>query len=312
MKNKIICLAIGVILSLIIVELLLRVAAFGYNLVYRVPKNYRDSDYRILCIGESTTVGIGTSNPSVYCYPHQLEKRLNEKFPDLRIKCFYDQSVGINTTQNLIKLPSAIRNYQPNLVIFMVGTNNWWNLDKSNILLFNKNGLFQQAYLKLCVFLSQFRVYKLFKWLIYSNGLIKLANLVQWPDESSGNVENTKIRIKMCGDLNKSIEEKYNTNIFDEIAYYDLQEMIKICKEKKISIIICSYPSQQSSCNLYLIQMKLSLLFNCYFVDNRLIFSKLSNTKDYFSYDNDHPNEKGYGVIAENIYNCILEHKLVK
>jgi len=311
MKNKIICLAIGVIASLIIAELLLRIAAFGYNLVYRVPKNYKDSDYRILCVGESTTFGIGTSNPPLYCYPRQLEKRLNEKFPGLRIKCFYDQNIGLNTTQNLIKLPSAIRNYRPNLVIFMVGANNWWNLDKSNIVLFNKNVLLQQTSIKLLVLLNHFRVYKLLKWLIYSNSLIKLEYRVQWPDAWSGNEENTKIRMKMVAALQKSVEDKYNMDIFDEIAYYDLQEMIKICKRNKIEIFICSYPDGGPS-GLYSIQKKASLLFNCYFVDNRLIFSNLSNTKDYFSSDGSHPNEKGYGIVAENIYNCILEHKLIK
>jgi len=310
MKNKIICLAIGVILSLIIVELLLRIAAFGYSLVYRIPKNYKDSDYRILCVGESTTFGMGTSNPPLYCYPHQLEKMLNEKFPELRIKCFYDESIGLNTTQNLIKLPSAIINYKPNLVIFMVGINNWWNLDKSNILLFNKNELVQQTTIKLLVFLDRFRVYKLLKWLIYSNELIKFENHIQWPDEWNGDKKNTEIRMKMARVLRNSIEDKYNMDIFDEIAYHDLQEMIKICKKNKITVIICSYPVAPSG--LYSIHKKLSLFFNCYFVDNHLIFNNLSNTKDYFSYDRHHPNEKGYGIVAENIYNCILEHKLIK
>ena len=310
MKNKIICLAIGIILSLIIAELSLRIAAFGYNLVYRIPKNYKDSDYRILCIGESTTFGIGTSNPSLYCYPHQLEEMLNKKFTDIRIKCFFDQSIGQNTTQNLVKLPPAIINYQPNLVIFMVGANNWWNLDKSNILLFNKNGLSQQVSIKLRVFLNQFRVYKLFKWIIYSDGLIKLEDHIQWPDAWNGNEENTKLRMKKAKVLFKSIEAKCNMKIFSEIAYYDLKEMIRICKKNKIQIIICSYPRDYTDLNLR--QKELSLLYNCYFVDNHLIFSNLQNKRDYFSYDGIHPNEKGYGVLAENIYNCILDHKLIK
>ena len=102
-------------------------------------------------------------------------------------------------------------------------------------------------------------------------------------------------------------------NIFDEIAYYDLQEKMRIDKKNKISVIICSYPAWDSvTTQLYQVQKKLSLILNCYFVDNCLIFSKLNNAKDYFSYDGAHPNEKGYGVIAENIYNCVLEHKLIK
>lgn len=310
MKNKIICLAIGVILSLVIAELLLRIAGLGYSLVNKIPQKHENSDYRILCVGESTTFGIGTVNPLLYSYPRQLEQKLNAKFTDLRIQCFYDSNIGVNTTKNLLELPSAIRNYQPNLVIFMVGTNNWWNLDKSSSLFFNKNNLFHKIFIKLQALLYRFRIYKLFKWLVYSRGLYKLEENIEWPDLNGTDAENSEIRHKISEDLWFSIEEKCGMNIFNEIAYYDLQEMIMICKKNKIDIIICSYPVGQS--DLYRVQKKLSLLFNCYFVDNTLIFRNLNNPKDYLSNDAIHPNEKGYRIVAENIYNCILDHKLIK
>ncbi len=311
MKNKIICLAFGVILSLVLAELLLRIAAFSYNLVYKTPENYKNSYYRILCVGESTTCGIGASDPALYNYPRQLQEKLNKKFPDLGIKCVFDPSIGVNTTQNLIKLPSIIKKYQPNLVVFMAGINNWWNLDKSNILLFNKNERLQQALLNLRMFLERFRVYKLFKWLVYSYGLIRLEDQINWPEENVNDEESTKLRLKMAFDLRESIEEKYNSDIFIKIAYYDLQEMIKICKEKKITVIICNYASRANPL-LARAHKELSFIHNCYFVDNQSFFSSLSDDRDYFYRDGHHPNDKGYGIIAENIYNCILEHKLIR
>jgi len=74
---------------------------------------------------------------------------------------------------------------------------------------------------------------------------------------------------------------------------------------------MCSYPT--STCkNLYNIQRNLANKFGILFVDNVALFNKLPNIREYFSCDDEHPNEKGYKFLAENIYNCILENKLIK
>lgn len=41
----------------------------------------------------------------------------------------------------------------------MAGANNWWNLDKSNILMFNKSKFISEPVLKVSVFLDRFRVW---------------------------------------------------------------------------------------------------------------------------------------------------------
>jgi lysophospholipase L1-like esterase len=307
LRQKIFLCLFGIFLCLSMLEIVLRISGFIYYSKYKLPED-RGTDYRIFCIGESSTFGIGTRNPSIYNYPSQLEKILNAKFPYLRVQCFFDHNIGINTTENLFRLPSYIEKYKPHLVIFMVGANNWWNLDKSNILIFNKKSIFSHFFIKLSVFMDRFRVYKLFKWITCKKGLMKLHAQVDWPDEHIA--EDTNKRIKMAEELNKQTNDTYGPDIFNAVAFYDLMEMVRICKNRKINVVICSYPATGGG--LYFLQKKAALLCNCPFVDNYIHFGNLPNKNDYFSYDRWHPNEKGYRLVAENIYNCILENKLIK
>lgn len=307
--SKIICIGIGLALGIIAIEMILRLLGFGYNLIYRLPKD-RGVDYRIFCIGESTTFGIGSSNPMLQNYPHQLEKMLNNKFQNLKIQCFFDQSIGGNTSKILIKLPLYLKEYQPNLIIFMVGVNNWWNLDKSNILLFNKNNFISEFTLKTSVILDQFRAWKLFKWIAYSKGLIKYSSDIVFPPEY--NEEDVKKRCKEADKLVKLIREKYGVEIFAKIAEYDIREMIKICNNHRIKIIMCSYPMDTLPNQLYYVQIKIAKELSIPFVDNKLLFRRLPNINEYLSSDGWHPNDKGYKLVAENIYNCILDNKLIQ
>jgi len=193
-KYKIICILIGLCLSIIGLELILRLLGFGYSLFYRLPKD-KGADYRIFCVGESTTFGIGTNNPIICNYPHQLEILLNNKFTNLNIQCFFSETIGSNTSEILINLPLYLKEHNPDLIIFMVGVNNWWNLNKSNILLFNKNDFISEASLKILVFLDQFRAYKLFKWLCYSNRLMAFKSNIYFEDESTIDEEHIRKRM---------------------------------------------------------------------------------------------------------------------
>ena len=221
---------------------------------------------------------------------------LNNKFPDLKIQCFFDQTIGQNTSEILRKLPLYIKKNQPNLIIFMVGTNNWWNLNRSNILLFNKNKTISEFTLKTLVFLDKFRTWKLIKWIAHSMGL-KQERWNYWaPQECQDNSD-------LCY---KKLKENYNTRIFWQVGEYDLREMIKICKINNIKIIICNYPRT----DIYF-QRELAKKFSIPFVDNFGLFKSLPNAEEYLS-DKYHPNDRGYKLVAENIYNCILENKLIE
>lgn len=240
-------------LALFFVELALRLLGFGYNIIYRQPEIVK-ADYKIFCIGESTTWGIGAENPLKENYPKQLEDMLNNHFADRRIRCFFDQTIGQNTSEILLKLPKYIQKYQPHLIIFMVGVNNWWNLDKSNILLFNKNSRISNSTLKTLIFLDKFRLWKLFKWISLSLGFYRQRWDYWFPEEET------------VGSLVREIERGH-FQIFGELAYHDTSEMIKICNENSIKVIICSYPIDKRN-----FQERIAEETSLPFVDNYVFF----------------------------------------
>jgi lysophospholipase L1-like esterase len=299
-RKKIISIVLGLAFGLFGLELFLRLLGFGYTVIYNLPQD-KGAQFRIFCVGESTTWGIGADNPILQGYPHQLEEMLNNKFPEIKFQCFYDNTIGQNTSEILRKLPAYIKDYRPDLMIFMVGINNWWNLDHSNILLFNKNKLISESVLRISVFLDRFRVWKLLKWICYSMGMKKERwDYSYYKGHKYESIQETAILEKQC-----------NFDIFDKIAYYDLKEMIKICNRNKIKMVISSYPRRAVG-GIYSIQNKISREFNIPFADNYLFFKKTANTKEYISSDGWHPNGKGYKLVAENIYNCILNNNIIK
>lgn len=310
----------GTLLCLILLEIGLRVASCAYTSLNSLPLPDPSAQLRVLCLGESTTLGIGASNPRLFNYPHQLEVMLRERFPSSHVQVLYDGTVGCNTTENLLRLPSYLEKYRPQLVIFMVGVNNWWNLNKSNVLIFNKNKGFSEWVLKTAVFMDQFRVYKLLKSIAYNTGFIKLSTAEPEPIHPGRlfDMKNTGVKdakemgkyMERLDDYKKRIASLYAADIFADVAFYDLQEMIGICQKRRIQVIVCNYPRGKN--HLCEVQERVASLFHCPFVDNHAFFHQLPDMESYFSGDKSHPNDKGYHFLAQNIFNCILENHMIK
>ena len=306
MRNKLFLIIFAIALSLVLIELVLRFCGVGYNVFFKpLQKSISVTDYRIFCLGESTTWGVGTEYPPREGYPIQLENMLTKRFPDKKIHCFFDQTIGQNTSEIMLKLPNYIKKYRPNLVILMVGANNWWNLDQSNILLFNNNKYISDISLKVYIFLDRLRLWKLFKWLRLSLNLYK----GQW-DRSY--IEGDKPLDMEIKEWTEAVPE-----IFCRLTEYDISEMIKICKINNVKTLICNYPMggwslMKHDLGLDVIQREVASKLNVPFVDNYTFFKRLPNLEDYLCRDRWHPNGKGYKLLAQNIYNCILENELIK
>ena len=305
LKSKFILIVLGIILSLMVLEITLRTMGIGYNLIYKNKTlKERKGNVRIFCVGESTTWGIGAKDPLTQSYPRQLEGMLNSEYPNIKIKVFYDQTIGQNTEEILLKLPLYIKKYQPQIIIFMTGINNWWNLNRSNILLFNKDRAISNITLSVLAFLDKFEVWKLLKYIWLSSGLYKERWNYWFPrDETTKSLENK---------LTKLYGKNY-FNIIDRITERDLEKMVKVCKNNNINIILCNYPRGMTD-NLYEIIKKIAEKNNILFVDNYLRFESLpeDKIKNYLWKDNWHPNEKGYRLVAENLYNIIIKNHLIE
>lgn len=300
MIRKLIFIGLGILVGFVLVEGLLRLAGFGYYAVHKKP-GAASSDYKVFCVGESSTWGVGASNPRIKGYPHQLEKKLRKKFFHKQIRVFFDDTIGQNTSEILQKIPKYIKKYRPDLIIFMVGANNWWNLDKSNILLFSKNNLVSALALKTLIFLDKFRTWKLFKWLYYSFAGYKERWNYFFPKEESLVGLEKKLNKNCGGNLWK---------ISNALAEHDLTEMVKIAQANEIEVIICTYPSPQPG--LDSIYRRATEKFDVPLVDNSKIFKKLPNREQFFSNDSWHPNDKGYNIVAENIFDSIVDNNLIK
>lgn len=88
--------------------------------------------------------------------------------------------------------------------------------------------------------------------------------------------------------------------IFTQLKY-NLIQIINLLKSKKITLILQTYPHPRP---LYITRIKdISREYNIPLVDNETTFRGL-NYKDYSASDA-HPNERGYSVIAESLFEVI-------
>ncbi|MBN2482948.1 MAG: tetratricopeptide repeat protein [Candidatus Omnitrophica bacterium] len=80
----------------------------------------KQGDCRILCIGESTTALGGK-----YSYPRQLEEILNTYSRDIRFSVMNKGVPGVKTTYLVDQLENHIRQYRPDIVVVMMGINDY-------------------------------------------------------------------------------------------------------------------------------------------------------------------------------------------
>ena len=87
------------------------------------------------------------------------------------------------------------------------------------------------------------------------------------------------------------------------------REIVKKARDNEVKVILQVYPGGD---NAHIVR-KISKQYNVPLVDNEKVFQeKLKSAKieDYFVADG-HCNEKGYGIIADNVYSVLVEHRLL-
>jgi len=106
-----------------------------------------------------------------------------------------------------------------------------------------------------------------------------------------------------------------NTNLVSGWIKSDLIKIIEICKSLGIKVIMQNYPLHSIAIPelntnnvIYEIAKENPDLP---FIDNRLIFSLLNEPIDnYFEQLGSHPNQNGYGLMAKNLFNKIMEENI--
>ncbi len=143
--QKIILISLGVLCCVVFLEISLRLAGpiFSSFQQYRNHLSIKQKGtYRILCLGESTTAGQ---------YPYFLEKALNQRNIGIKFSVIDQGVVATNTWSILYNLKSNLDTCHPNMVITMMGINDWGEHIPYEAV----------SHSKVINFLKSFRVYKL-------------------------------------------------------------------------------------------------------------------------------------------------------
>ncbi|HOY09974.1 MAG TPA: tetratricopeptide repeat protein [Candidatus Omnitrophota bacterium] len=141
----------GVVLSLSIVEGLLRGGGLLFSFFQDVSNRvtFEGQEYRILCIGESTTA-LGGENS----YPSQLGQILKQRRPDFSFQIINKGLVSKTSADILLQLPGYLQAYRPHAVVAMIGINDAGTLGETR----------QAAQGGRPVF-ARLRLYKLFRYI---------------------------------------------------------------------------------------------------------------------------------------------------
>lgn len=119
LRVKITLILFGIFLSLVLVEAALRLA--GGILTYAQEQGNRASllkknTVRILCLGESTTVGR-------FAWPRHLEEMLNAAGSGKTFNVVNKGVAGVDTSYIVSQLAANLDEYQPDIVVVMMGIN---------------------------------------------------------------------------------------------------------------------------------------------------------------------------------------------
>lgn len=115
----------GILAAIVMLEILLQAGAVYFAATGReAPVSVATGDYRILCLGDSNTYGLYLKREEAY--PQQLEVLWNQSGRLPKGKVFNLGFPGTNSSKLLSQFPDMLDTFQPDLVIIMVGVNDFW------------------------------------------------------------------------------------------------------------------------------------------------------------------------------------------
>lgn len=171
-KNRIFLIALGLLFFFLVLEVSLRLAGSIY---YRIRMSsqketagYCKGTIKILCLGDSFTFGHGAEKDK--SYPAQLQRLLDESRQDKKFIVYNAGVSGYSSSMVLKRLVKNLDKYKPNIVLLLIGSNDRTVLEDSNYYLFKRtaSGVIADLCLKLDIFFSKFKSYKLIRTITLS------------------------------------------------------------------------------------------------------------------------------------------------
>jgi lysophospholipase L1-like esterase len=269
-------------------EIGLRLAGAMFYALDRVDQHRSASQAVILCVGESSTYGLWTGPGE--SYPEQLERLLNDCSASVGYRVLQNEGIGSNTAIVLERLPELLRRHRPAAVIFMVGANNFWSLERTHVALFAGEDHVGRAVLATLSVLDRFRVFKLTRMI---KQRLAPAGREPWPPTAERNAFYGR-----------------HWSLFHEILLNDLRRMIHLARAHGTVPLLMTYATGTVRDEHLEVAGQLSVPL----IDNTPEFQALKErgiVKDYLFDDGWHPNQQGYAIVARNAFRVLNEQGVV-
>ena len=265
-----------------------------------------DNSYTILCLGDSSTFGIGASNYKEKSYPAQLQKILNEKNTGINFEVINGGIPGSNSSQLLHRLRKNILKYKPALLIVQIGENDYWNLNESNITEYYDVPLYRRVLLGTELFLNYSKLFRFIKLVSVSSDTKNYVEDNPYEDTETV-VERTKGK-----KYRFSLSDPASTIAYSRLINENFTKIVQIAKEHNVRIIFMRYHvGGYRSIHFY--QEQIFNQLNVPYVNNRHLFVEAEKRGiNPFGRDKWHPGDDGYLLIAKNMYNKMVSLNIIE
>ena len=117
-----------VFVYLLVAEAGLQIAAYFMQRSVRagMPAHWLTGNLRVLCLGDSHTYGIWVQRSEAY--PQQLESLWNQRTASPKLEVINVGVPGTSSSSLLRELPHLLETFDPDLLIVMVGGNDFWTI----------------------------------------------------------------------------------------------------------------------------------------------------------------------------------------
>jgi len=164
LKQKLLLVLFGLLIASLLAEGLFRIGELiAHKAMIETNQVSDDADNIILCLGDSSTFGTGSSGRDKFSYPSQLQKILHDNNPDINFEVINLGIPGLNSSQLLNRLNKNILKYKANIVIVQIGENDYHTHHESNIVKYYDVGFLKRLLLGTELVLNYSKLYRFFK-----------------------------------------------------------------------------------------------------------------------------------------------------
>lgn len=285
------------IFLLIFFELILNLGGYFYFDIYSNLESTRieKDSFRILFLGESTTAGTGAGGIE-NAYPAQVEKILQQEYPDKKIKC-YNKGIGaVETTAILRNLDRNMIKYKPHLVIPMAGFCDYFAGYVNQFTPSKPSGL--------KMWYSRFKIYRL---VMFIKDIFRLSSRVSGDKDFKYLHEhnNETLRYLHFALFYKPLKYPLSQVIFN------LNEMIQTVHSYGSEIWFAGYlqPDAREKVNPTL--EEIAKENNIMYVGDYPIVDFKINRSLFAEEDGWHPSKDGHRIIAEKIAEKVIQEGII-